>query len=90
MALQSAPDLTARGRVREIAPLAEAGTRSRRIRISLENPNPAFRLGATINVALTSKVERRFLLPASALLDQTAAVRSGWSPPTPSRWRAVT
>jgi membrane fusion protein, multidrug efflux system len=77
VALQSAPDLTARGRVREIAPLAEAGTRSRRIRISLEKPNPAFRLGATINVALTSKVERRFLLPASALLDQDGR-RSVW------------
>lgn len=70
VALQSAPELTARGRVREIAPLAEAGTRSRRIRISLENPNPAFRLGATINVALTSKVQRRFLLPQPAVLEE--------------------
>jgi RND family efflux transporter MFP subunit len=46
VALQSAPELTARGRVREIAPLAESGTRSKRIRISLDQPGPAFRLGA--------------------------------------------
>jgi RND family efflux transporter MFP subunit len=68
VSLQSAPELTARGRVREIAPLAETGTRSRRIRITLDNPGPAFRLGATIDVSLTRKVPRRFLLPESALL----------------------
>ncbi len=70
VALQSAPELTATGRVREIAPLAEAGTRSKRIRIALDNPGPAFRLGATVDVALTSTVQRRFLLPPSALLEE--------------------
>jgi membrane fusion protein, multidrug efflux system len=69
VALQSAPDVTARGRVREIAPLAEAGTRSKRIRIILEDPSPAFRLGATINVALARAVPKHFVLPASALLE---------------------
>jgi len=69
VALQSAPELTASGRVREIAPLAEAGTRSKRIRIALNDPSPAFRLGATIDVALTNKVRPRFLLPPSALLE---------------------
>ncbi|KST57391.1 RND transporter [Methylobacterium sp. GXS13] len=77
VALQSAPELTARGRVREIAPLAEAGTRSRRIRITLEDPGPAFRLGATIDVSLMRKVPRRFLLPDSALL-QDGERRSIW------------
>ena len=43
VSLQSAPELTARGRVREIAPLAEAGTRSRRIRITLDDPGPGLR-----------------------------------------------
>jgi len=69
VSLQSAPELTARGRVREIAPLAEAGTRSRRIRITLDDPGPAFRLGATIDVSLSRQVPRRFLLPAAALLE---------------------
>ena len=70
VALQSAPDLTTTGRVREVAPLAEAGTRSKRIRIALDYPGPAFRLGATIDVALASKVRPRFLLPPSALLEE--------------------
>jgi RND family efflux transporter MFP subunit len=69
VALQSAPELTARGRVREIAPLAESGTRSKRIRITLDDPGPAFRLGATINVSLMRKVAPTVLLPASALLE---------------------
>lgn len=77
VALQSAPELTAQGRVREIAPLAESGTRSKRIRITLDNPGAAFRLGATVNVALTSKVQRRFLLPPSALLEEGGR-RSVW------------
>ncbi|MDE4912658.1 efflux RND transporter periplasmic adaptor subunit [Methylobacterium sp. 092160098-2] len=77
VALQSAPELTARGRVREIAPLAESGTRSKRIRISLDQPGPAFRLGATINVSLTRNVSPTVLLPASALLEDGGR-RSVW------------
>lgn len=75
--LQSAPELTARGRVRETAPLAEAGTRTRRIKITLDNPGPAFRLGTTIDVALTQSIARRFLLPATAILEEGAR-RSVW------------
>jgi RND family efflux transporter MFP subunit len=70
VSLQSAPELTARGRVRETAPFAEAGTRTRRIRMTLENPGPAFRLGAMITVSLSQNVPRRFLLPASAFLGE--------------------
>lgn len=77
VALQSAPELTARGRVREIAPLAESGTRSKRIRISLDQPGPAFRLGATINVSLTRNVSPTVLLPASALIEDGGR-RSVW------------
>ncbi|MCJ2073631.1 efflux RND transporter periplasmic adaptor subunit [Methylobacterium sp. J-030] len=77
VALQSAPTLTTHGRVREIAPLADAGTRSKRIRIALDDPGPAFRLGATIDVTLTSKVPCRFLLPPSALLEEGGR-RSVW------------
>ncbi|MGU3655764.1 MULTISPECIES: efflux RND transporter periplasmic adaptor subunit [unclassified Methylobacterium] len=77
VALQSAPELTARGRVREIAPLAESGTRSKRIRISLDQPGPAFRLGATINVSLMRNVSPTVLLPASALLEDGGR-RSVW------------
>jgi membrane fusion protein, multidrug efflux system len=77
VALQSAPDVTARGRIREVAPLAESGTRSKRIRLTLEDPNPAFRLGATINVSLTRTVPAQIRLPASALLEDGER-RSVW------------
>jgi membrane fusion protein, multidrug efflux system len=78
--LQSAPEITARGRVREVAPFAESGTRTRRVRLTLEEPGPAFRLGATITVALERSTERRFILPATALLDADGR-RSVWIVP---------
>lgn len=78
--LQSAPEITARGRVREVAPFAESGTRTRRVRLTLEEPGPAFRLGATITVALERRIERRFVLPAKALLDADGR-RSVWIVP---------
>ncbi|MCJ2013038.1 efflux RND transporter periplasmic adaptor subunit [Methylobacterium sp. J-076] len=77
VSLQSAPELRVRGRVRETAPFAEAGTRTRRIRMTLEQPGPAFRLGAMINVSLSRSVPRRFLLPSSALLAEGER-RSVW------------
>ena len=77
VALQSAPDVTARGRVREVAPLAESGTRSKRIRITLKDASAAFRLGSTINVSLARTVPQHILLPASALLEEEGR-RSVW------------
>ena len=68
VALQSAPTVTATGTVRETAPFADSSTRTRRIRMSLENPPRAFRLGATITVSLVRKVAPRFVLPATAIL----------------------
>lgn len=78
--LQSAPEITARGRVREVAPFAESGTRTRRIRLTLEEPGPAFRLGATITVSLERPTARRFVLPATALLEADGR-RSVWIVP---------
>ncbi len=75
--LQSAPEITARGRVREVAPFAESGTRTRRVRLTLEEPGPAFRLGATITVALERHTARRFILPDTALLEADGR-RSVW------------
>jgi len=77
VALQSAPELTVRGRVRETAPFADSNTRTRRIRMTLEDPKPAFRLGATINVSLSQDVARRFLIPATAVLTEGER-RSVW------------
>jgi membrane fusion protein, multidrug efflux system len=68
VSLQSRPEVTALGTVREVAPFADASTRTRRIRMTLQDPPPAFRLGATITVALTRPVEPRIYLPETALL----------------------
>ena len=80
VALQSAPEITAQGRVREVAPFADAGTRTRRVRLTLEKPGAAFRLGTTINVSLERRADRRFLLPATAVLSADAR-RSVWVVP---------
>ncbi len=77
VSLQSAPEITARGRVRETAPFAETSSRTRRIRMTLEDPNPAFRLGATITVSLSRAKPRSFVLPATALLSEGER-RSVW------------
>ena len=78
--LQSAPEITARGRVREVAPFAESGTRTRRVRLTLEEPGPAFRLGATSPVSLERRTEARINLPATALLEADGR-RSVWIVP---------
>ncbi|GBU17727.1 MULTISPECIES: efflux RND transporter periplasmic adaptor subunit [Methylobacterium] len=69
VSLQSAPEITAIGTVREIAPFADERTRTRRIRMTLADPPSAFRLGATITVSLSQPIETRFPLPATAILD---------------------
>jgi RND family efflux transporter MFP subunit len=68
--LLAAPSVVARGRVREIGPLAEAATRTRRIRMTLVSPPDAFRLGTTVTVALERPTEPRIRLPATALLER--------------------
>ncbi len=77
VALLSAPDLTVRARVREVGPFADANTRTRRIRMTLENPQSAFRLGAMITVSLSRSIPRHFLLPETALLTEDGR-RSVW------------
>ncbi|WP_019905296.1 efflux RND transporter periplasmic adaptor subunit [Methylobacterium sp. 77] len=69
VALQSAPDVTATGKVREISPFADQQTRTRRIRMTLLNPSDAFRLGSTITVGLSRHTKPRFPLPATALFE---------------------
>ncbi|AWN46564.1 efflux transporter periplasmic adaptor subunit [Methylobacterium terrae] len=66
--LQAAPAITAKGRVREIGPLADPATRTRRVRMTLVDPPEAFRLGTTVTVALERPTPPRITLPATALL----------------------
>lgn len=56
------------GRIREMAPQADAATRTRRVRLSLEQTPDSFRLGTTVRVELSSPVTPRASLPASVLM----------------------
>jgi membrane fusion protein, multidrug efflux system len=56
------------GKVREIAPQADAATRTRRVRITLDNPPETFRLGTTITTTIASGPVQGLLLPSSAIL----------------------
>lgn len=64
-----APQIKAKGVVREIAPVADAATRSRRVRLTLVDADPAFRLGATITVVAERPTAPKLYAPASAILD---------------------
>ena len=68
VSLQLNPAVKAKGVVREIAPEADAATRTRRVKIALDNPPDTFRLGSTVTASLASRVKSAFRLPASALL----------------------
>jgi membrane fusion protein, multidrug efflux system len=57
ISLQADPSVTTSGRVREIAPAADATTRLRRIKITLDRAADAFRLGATITATPADAVE---------------------------------
>ncbi len=75
--LLSSPDIMATASVREIGPLADAATRSRRVRLALKNPSEAFRIGTTLTVEVRTPISPRVVLPATAVLDD-AGRRSVW------------
>ncbi len=68
VAAQLDPSVKVTGKVREIAPQADAATRSRRVKIALDHPPDSFRLGSTITAWPVEGVRRVVRLPASAIL----------------------
>ncbi|KPF67383.1 hemolysin secretion protein D [Bosea sp. AAP35] len=70
IALQVDPSVKTTGSVREIAPQADPATRTRRVRITLDNPARSFRLGTTINATVTQQVSPGIELPPTALLER--------------------
>jgi RND family efflux transporter MFP subunit len=68
--LQADPKVTGQGTVREVAPQADAQTRTRRVRIALDNPPEGFRLGATIRAAKAAPEQNLVTIPIQALLDE--------------------
>jgi RND family efflux transporter MFP subunit len=70
VSLQLDPSIQSPGSVREIAPEADAATRTRRVKIALDNPPDTFRLGSTITANLATTSKSLFRLPASAVLEK--------------------
>jgi RND family efflux transporter MFP subunit len=74
VALVSEPDVTARGRVREVSPRADPVTGTFAVRVQLMNPPPTMRLGSTVTGRMELASEPAIEIPASAL------IRAGGNP----------
>lgn len=64
------PQVTLEGKVREIAPMADATTRTYKVRISLVNPPPQIKLGMTAEVSLAgagSSNQAATMVPLAAI-----------------------
>lgn len=70
VALAGAPDIAAVGRVREISPQADPVTRTHTVRIALDNPPDALRLGATVIGRLKQPPAPVVELPGTALFEE--------------------
>lgn len=70
VALQINPAIHVNGKVREIAPTADETTRTRRIKIALDNPPDTFRLGTTITATLKTAVHEAIIVPPTAVFER--------------------
>lgn len=68
--LADAPEVTAFGKVREVAPQADPVTRTFSVRVGLENPPEAMRLGSTVVGTLELSSAAIVAIPASALVQR--------------------
>lgn len=67
------PDIQLHGKVREIAPAADPATRTRRVRIALDDPPEMFRLGATVTATVRDGRGPVLRVPPSAVLEKNGA-----------------
>ncbi len=67
--LQAAPDTLAHAVVREIGPLADEATRTHRVRLTLADASPAFRLGTTLSLSRETPVAPHMIVPTGAVLE---------------------
>lgn len=65
--LTTDPNVRATGRVREVAPRADAVTGTFQVRVGLADPPPGMRLGSTVTGRLTLGASAGYAIPASAL-----------------------
>ncbi len=70
VSLQINPAVTVKGVVREVAPSADAATRTRRVKIALENPPDTVRLGTTITAELEGPDLTAIMVPQVAVLQK--------------------
>ncbi len=71
--LVAGPDITARATLARIDPMAERSTRTRRLRLTLEDAPPGFRLGALVQVSVMATSQASLSIPRAALLDPDTA-----------------
>jgi RND family efflux transporter MFP subunit len=67
VALSTNPAVTATGRVREVSPEADPATRTFKVRVGLDNPPEAMRLGSTVTGTVQLGGTAGIAFPASAL-----------------------
>jgi RND family efflux transporter MFP subunit len=70
VSLQLLPTVHVEGQIREISPQADAVTRTRRVRIALNDPPQSFRLGATVTARLSNGQNSILRVPQSAILSK--------------------
>jgi RND family efflux transporter MFP subunit len=68
--LEADPSMRVTGQVREIAPSADAATRTRRVRIMLDSPPEKFRLGTVVKAVAAAPAGPHIELPASAVFER--------------------
>ncbi len=61
------PTIATTGSLRELEPQPDSATRTRRARLTLAQTPPGLRLGTAISVTLSSRIEQRLELPATAI-----------------------
>lgn len=67
VSLADDPNVIVRGHVREVSPQADPVTRTFKVKVTLENPPEAMRLGATVNGTMTTVRDAVIEVPAGAL-----------------------
>ena len=76
VALADDPSIKVRGHIREVSPQADPVTRTFKVKVTLDSPPEAMRLGATVTGTMTTTQDAVIEVPASALTraDQRPAV----------------
>lgn len=68
--LLSNPEVRAEGTVREVSPVADATTRTYKVKVTLDNPPQAMRFGSSVEGRLKETTAPVVVLPGSALYDR--------------------